>query len=286
MTHRAPRITAKQYTALLAAFIADTTAVQAVKQMIERDEDPVSKPCAIRYFRRWREIIRTHQESKYPRFTGEVEIDLGFFGGRGAKWTSAYVRKLTGLSAGRIVAKRKEIKKMAKKQPVLGILNRGGDVFLLPVKSKSAKHLIGAVRMVVEQGTVIYSDAEKGLGDLKFDGYIHRQINKARDGFVSPEGYHANGMESFWREARRGMSKNFRGIPRSTIDLHIKEREFRYNHRADLSQALKSLLANHQPHHQRHSRPSSKGKSSLPRRQIVPRKQLPTRRKYSKGTAQ
>lgn len=237
-----PHITKKQESALLAAFIADTTATQAIKQMIERGEKPVSKPCAIRYFRQWRELIRKHQEQRYPRFSGEVEIDLGFFGGRGAKWTSAYVRKLAGLEAGRIVAKRKEIKKMAKKQPVLGILNRGGDIFLLPVKSKSAKHLIGAVRMIVEQGTVIYSDAEKGLGDLKFDGYVHHQINKARDGFKSPEGYHANGIESFWREARRGMAKNFRGIPRSTIDLHIKEREFRYNHRKDFSRAFRALL--------------------------------------------
>lgn len=253
---RAPRISKKQYRALLASFIADTTATQAVKQMIVRGERSVSRPCATRYFRRWREAIRDHQLARYPRFSGEVEIDLGFFGGRNAKGTSAERRRIDELPAGHQVAVRKHIQKLAKKQPVLGILNRGGDVFVLPVKSKSRLHLLGAVRMIVERGAVIYSDMEKGLGDLKFDGYMHRQINKARDGHVSPEGYHANGIEAFWREAKRGMSKNFRGLPRSTIDMHIKEREYRYNHRHDLIEALSALLTLNQPKSQASRRPS------------------------------
>lgn len=237
-----PHITDKQLRALLASFIADTTATQAIEQMIERDEDPVSRPCAIRYFRYWRELIRDHQLRKYPRFSGEVEIDLGFFGGRGAKWMSSYVRKLAGLPAGRIVAKRKQIRKYEKKkQPVLGILNRGGDVFILPIKSKNRLHLEGAIRMIVEPGAVIYSDMEKGLANLKLDGYIHHQIDHSK-GPVDANGYHINGIENFWREAKRGMTKNFRGIPRTTIDMHIKEREFRYNHRKDFSTAFRALL--------------------------------------------
>lgn len=239
---RAPRITEQQYTALLAAFISDTTAVQAVKQMILRGETPVSRPCATRYFRQWRQIITDSLLNTYPSFTGEVEIDLGFFGGRGAKWTSAYVRKLAGLSAGRIIAKRKMIRKYeAKKQPVLGILNRGGSVFIVPVKSKARAHLIGEITRVVERGAVIYTDMEKGLAKLKIDHFVHKRVDHSK-GPVDAKGYHINGIENFWREARRGMAKNFRGIPRSTLDLHIKEREARYNHRKDFAVWFKSLL--------------------------------------------
>ena len=251
MLLREARITKRVQKQLFACFVKDLTAVQTAyhfKKTASGKREKVagivdvSRPCATRYFRLWRGLIRQSLLRKYPRFSGEVEIDIGFFGGRAAKWTSAYVRRLAGLPAGRIVAKRKLIKKYeGRKQPVLGILNRGGDIFLLPLKSKSRAHLEGAVRMVVERGAVIYSDMEKGLSNLKLDGYTHHQINHSK-GPVSAQGYHINGIESFWREARRSMSKNFRGVPRSTLDLHIKEREFRYNHRHDLAKALTRLL--------------------------------------------
>lgn len=234
MITRAPRITKKQWDAVFTCFVQDTTAKQAAKIT------GVSRTCANRYFRDWRERIFAACDHA-PRFEGEIEIDIGFFGGRASKFTSAYVRRLAGLDAGRIVAERKRVVKLKKnKQMVLGFLRRHGDIFLLIVESKSRRQLEAAVRLVVRKGSIIYTDMEKGLARLKFDGYTHHQINHSV-GYVD-KGRHINGIESFWREARRGMGKNFRGIPRSTLRLHIKEREFRYNHRHDLAGALKALV--------------------------------------------
>lgn len=247
MITRAPRIPKKHREFILGAFVDDLTATQAVRQAQKRwkmspgRKSVISRPCVNRYFRHYRELIYIATD-RAPHFEGEVEIDIGFFAGRASKYTSAYVRRLAGLDAGRIVAKRREIKKeKAKNQMVLGFLQRHGNVYLLPIKNKGRIQLEAAVRLAVAKGAIIYTDMEKGLAHLKFEGYTHHPINHAL-GYVDQKGNHINGIENFWRECRRSMGKNFRGIPRSTLLLHIKEREFRYNHRADLEKALRSLI--------------------------------------------
>ena len=242
MILRASRIPKKVQEHIFNCFVDDMSAVLCVKQATKRwKKKVVSRPCVNRYYRHFRERIYAATPHA-PRFDGEVEIDIGFFAGRAAKYTSALVRKLAGLEPGRIVAKRKEIQKeKAKSQPVLGFLRRNGDIYLLPIKSKSRLQLESAVRLVVVKGSIVYSDMEKGLAHLKLDGYTHHPINHSLE-YVDKKGNHINGIESFWRGCRQAMSKNFRGIPRSTLMRHIKEREFRYNHRHDFEQALKSLL--------------------------------------------
>lgn len=239
---RSSRIPKKVQEHIFGCFVDDISATVCVKQATKRwKKRVVSRPCVNRYYRHYREAIyQAHPHA--PRLDGEVEIDIGFFAGRAGKHTSAYVRRLAGLEPGRIVAVRKTIKKeRAKSQMVLGFLRRQGDIYLLPINSKSRAALESAVRMVVAKGSIIYSDMEKGLANLKLDGYKHFPINHAL-GYTDQKGNHINGIESFWRGCRQAMSRNFRGIPRSTLLLHVKEREFRYNHRTDLEQALRALL--------------------------------------------
>ena len=41
---------------------------------------------------------------------------------------------------------------------------------------------------------------------------------------------HINGIESFWGYAKNRLVK-FKGVPKHTFYLHLKETEFRFNHR-------------------------------------------------------
>ncbi len=43
---------------------------------------------------------------------------------------------------------------------------------------------------------------------------------------------HVNGMESFWGYAKTRLAR-FRGLHKHTFLLHLKECEFRFNHRHD-----------------------------------------------------
>jgi len=42
--------------------------------------------------------------------------------------------------------------------------------------------------------------------------------------------FHIDGIESFWSYAKRRLVK-FNGVPKQTFLLHLKECEFRFNHR-------------------------------------------------------
>lgn len=229
-----PGIEKKQEAMLLKCFCLDTNATQAAALA------KVSRPTANRWYRHYREAIY-HSLRRAPQFSGEVEIDIGFFGGRSKKKDSAMVRRLAGLPAASIIAKRPELSKIARRKVmVLGILRRGGDIYLLPIKRKDRVTMEATVRLVVAQGSTIYSDKEPALSKLKLDGYRHESVNHSLE-YARAGGIHINGIESFWREARRRMGKNFRGIPRHMLLLHIKESEFRYNHK-DMRGVLRKLL--------------------------------------------
>jgi transposase len=53
---------------------------------------------------------------------------------------------------------------------------------------------------------------------------------------------HINGIEGFWGLAKVRLAK-FKGLPKQTFHLHLKETEWRYNHRsADKPKLLLSYL--------------------------------------------
>lgn len=235
MIIRSPRISAKARKSLFRDFVLDDTAKNASVRAA------VSRMCAQRWFRHYREIIY-RSLLRAPRFSGEVEVDIGFFAGRSLKKDADLVRRLAGLPATHIFAVRKKVRKaQLRRQMVFGIMQRGGDVYVHLIKKKDRITLESVVRLVVEPGSIIYSDGEKGLSKLCHDQYKHFPVIHAK-GFVDKKGNHINGIENFWHRTRHIMGKSLRGIPRTTLLYHIKEREFRYNHRNDLEKALKSLL--------------------------------------------
>ena len=67
-----------------------------------------------------------------------------------------------------------------------------------------------------------------GLVDL---GYGHFRVDHGKDEFVR-KSVHINGIEGFWGMAKVRLSK-FKGLPSHTFHLHLKETEWRYNHRKD-----------------------------------------------------
>ena len=77
-----------------------------------------------------------------------------------------------------------------------------------------------------------------GLVDL---GYGHVRVDHARDEFTKGT-VHINGIEGFWGLAKVRLTK-FKGLPRHTFHLHLKETEWRYNHRrADKYKCLLQYL--------------------------------------------
>ena len=142
--------------------------------------------------------------------TGSVEVDESYFGAqcvRGKRGRGAYGKTI-----------------------VFGLLKRQGKVYTEIVPDCSKATLQGIMRGRIDVGTVIHSDGWRGydgLVDIGFDK--HYRVHHSENEFANGE-RHINGIESFWSYAKRRLAK-FNGVPKHTFYLHLKETEFRFNHR-------------------------------------------------------
>lgn len=234
MMQRTPRLSKKKQNTLLRFFIADLTAAQAASLA------KVNKNTAGLYYRNYRELIYQSQD-RAPRLFGEVEMDQSFFGGRGGAEARKALKQLRKeyLPRDEYDKRLKAIRLMRQIQ-VFGIKQREGVVYVRVIKKADRNTLMPIIRLVVEQGSTVYTDKWRGFVELGLDGYTHKSINHSLE-YSDKKGTHINGIEQFWSFAKRRLAK-FNGLARTTLQLHLKESEFRYNHRADLAAVLKSLL--------------------------------------------
>ncbi len=143
-------------------------------------------------------------------FEDEVEIDESYFGAR-------RVRGKRGRGANG-------------KVPVFGILKRGGKVYVKIVENCSKAQLLPILKGKVLDGSTVYSDVWKPYDGLVYS-YDHYRVYHSKNEFARGKN-HINGIESFWSWAKRRMSK-FNGIHKEYFHLHLKECEWRFNHRQD-----------------------------------------------------
>ena len=153
---------------------------------------------------------------------GELEADESYFGPR-------RVRGLRGRGAG-------------SKTVVFGLLKRGDSVYTEIVPDATKRTLQAIIRGRADIASVIHTDGWRGydgLVDVGFDR--HLRVNHGGNEFARGS-VHVNGIESFWSYAKRRLVK-FNGVPHHTFYLHLKETEYRFNHRhGSVYRALLSLL--------------------------------------------
>jgi len=144
-------------------------------------------------------------------FAGEVEIDESYFGAR-------RVRGKRGRGAGG-------------KTPVIGLLKRGGKVFTEIVENCSKQALMPIIKGQVLSEATVYTDGWKSYDGLVLGGYKHHRIHHHHNQFARGKN-HVNGIESFWSFTKLRLAK-LRGIRAEYFFLHLKESEWRWNHRHD-----------------------------------------------------
>jgi len=160
-------------------------------------------------FVRIRKRLAALCEAQSP-LSGTVEVDESYFGPQ-------RVRGKRGRGAGG-------------KTVVFGVLKRGEQVYTQIVSDCSKSSLQKVLRGRVSLDSVIHSDGWVGYDGLVDVGYAkHFRVRHQDDEFAN-EGNHINGIESFWSWAKHRLAK-FHGVPNQTFYLHLKETEFRFNHK-------------------------------------------------------
>jgi len=201
--HRA-HVSERQTRLLIQSFALDLTAAQAAQLA------GVNVNTAERVFSKIRIRIfeKTAAESS---LNGEFEADESYFGARRVKG-----KRGRGASG---------------KTIVFGLYKRGGKVYTDIVPDVKKKTLQALIRGRVDLESAIHTDgwiAYDGLVDLGYEK--HYRVQHGKDEFVGGNGQHINGIESFWGFAKHRLVK-FKGIPKDKFEVHLKETEFRFNHR-------------------------------------------------------
>ncbi len=142
-------------------------------------------------------------------FAGDIEVDESYFGAR-------RVRGKRGRGAGG-------------KIPVLGLHKRGDRVFVSVVKNCSRQELMPILKGHVLSSSDIYTDGWKAYDGLVTNGYQHHRVHHHENQFARGKN-HVNGIESFWSFAKHRLLK-LRSIRKEKFLLHLKECEWRWNHR-------------------------------------------------------
>ena len=187
----------------------------------------VNRNTVNRWYRNFREQIVEHLESSpAQKLSGEIELDESYFGGPRKK-KHAQDRRKRGRGA-------------ENKVPVFGVLKRDGKVYTQIIKNASKQELMPIVRQLVRTQSTIYTDKWKAYDGLVFDGYKHKRINHSKT-YSNRRGSHVNGIENFWSFAKRRLAK-FNGVDRATFLLHLKESEFRYNHKGAILDSLTEFI--------------------------------------------
>ena len=108
---------------------------------------------------------------------------------------------------------------------------RGDKVFTTVVPNCSKEALMPIIQGHILDGSTINTDGWKAYDGLILNGYDHHRVFHSKDEFARGK-CHVNGIENFWSFAKRRLAK-FNGCSSDAFVLHLKECEFRYNHRND-----------------------------------------------------
>lgn len=197
------RISRAKFRQLLKLFALDLTATQiAVLTGLNRNT-------VNRYLKLIRSAIAQHCQRESP-FSGDVELDESYFGAR-------RVRGKRGRGA-------------RGKTIVFGIYKRNGRVYTEIIPNCKKANIQAIIRGKVDLASTIHTDGFRSYDGIVHMGYRkHYRVQHGNDEFVRGTA-HINGIEGFWGLAKTRLVK-FKGMSRSTFYLHLKECEFRFNHR-------------------------------------------------------
>jgi transposase-like protein len=160
--------------------------------------------------------IRQLMQSGGDMLCGVVEADETFIGGL-AKNMHRAKRKAAIKGTGG-----------ATKTPVIGILERGGNVRAKVVNEVATHVVLPNILDNVKKGTVICTDEYNGYKLLTKAGYNHFRISHSSRRYVRGQ-VHTNSIEGFWSQLKRSINGTFHHVSKQHLQSYVNEFVFRYN---------------------------------------------------------
>jgi transposase len=151
---------------------------------------------------------------------GDVEVDETYVGG---------------------VRKGKRGRGAAGKTPVVGAVERGGNVKAKVVPNTQADTLQKFVDETIDVKATVHTDEYPSYNKLGQRGYHHLLIAHA-DGVFVVGNVHTNSIEGFWAQIKNAVRGVHHGVASKYLQNYVNEYTFRYNHRKDVAPMFKTFL--------------------------------------------
>ena len=137
---------------------------------------------------------------------------------------------------------------LGEKPPVLGMIERGGEVVLHMLANVQQKTIAPILKQTIQVGSLIFTDEYDIYARLEEWGYAHKTVNHSAGEYARDEdgdGFHevhVNTVEGFWSLLRSWLRPH-RGISQEHLPLYLAFFEFVHNVRRRGKALLASLLA-------------------------------------------
>lgn len=134
------------------------------------------------------------------------------------------------------------------KPPILGMIQRNGEVVLHMLANVQQKTIQPILKQTIRLGSLIFTDEYAIYAPLEHWGFRHKAVNHAAGEYARDDdgdGFHevhVNTLEGFWSLLRSWLRPH-RGISQEQLPLYLAFFEFVHNMRRRGKALLGSLLA-------------------------------------------
>ena len=197
---------------LMAMYLLNTNLKGVPSTKLARDLD-ITQKTAWFLAHRIRKAFEDQQEAK---FVSDVEVDETYMGG---KVTNMHKSKKPRLSSAGT----------QDKTPVIGIRERAtGKVKAKVTNTVSSITLQNAIQESVEEGSMVYTDQNRGYKNIVKKNYRHSSVNHSAGEYIKGMA-HTNGVESFWSMLKRGHMGVYHQMSKKHLQRYIDEYAGRHN---------------------------------------------------------
>lgn len=148
--------------------------------------------------------IRSLMSETNGKISGTVEADETYIGGK-TRTSTVYENKT----------------------PVLGVVERGGEVRAQVVTGANASTALPFLRASVEENSAIMTDDSRIYNRLKRE-FPHNAVNHSMKEYVRGL-VHTNTIEGFWGQMKRSIDGTYHVVSKKYLQYYVDEFVFRYN---------------------------------------------------------